>query len=498
MQGGSATIPTTKDLKTSMARGAVARIIGQGVSFAVRMGYLVVMARILSPTDFGLFTMVLVVTGILDIIVYGGLTMSAVQKHEITQDEISNLFWLNVLLSITLAAICFLCGPLLVHFYGEPRVWWIASVLLVGLIVGSAGSQHMAIMQRQLRYTELTAIDVVGSLSSTIIGISMAVAGCGYWALVVGAVTLPIVNTLCVWWVSGWRPSAPSRSVDVRPMVRYGITVVSNGLVVYFAYNTEKILLGRFWGVELLGLYGRANQLIGLPIAQLHSAIGGVAFAGLARVQNDPERYRRYFLKIYALAVSLTAPVTLFCAVYAEDIILVALGPKWIEAAPLFRALAPTVLVFGFINPMAWLLQSSGLQARSLMMAFVIAPLCIVSYLIGLPYGAIGVAICYSLALTLWLVPHLIWAMHGTPIALRDLFHSTWRPIVAGMLAAAVAGLGKFYLADSISVVRLAGGGTAMAVVYGWTLLVLFGQKSYFADILATLRPGNAANAVAH
>ena len=154
------------------------------------------------------------------------------------------------------------------------------------------------------------------------------------------------------------------------------------------------------------------------------------------------------------------------------------LGPKWQASAEIFRLLAPTILVFGMINPLAWLLQSNGLQQRSLHVAFVICPIVICSYLIGIPYGPNGVALAYSAAMTLWVVPHIVWCLYGTPITPGDLLSAIGRPLLSGA-AAAVAALLVQHLAADIpyAFVRLALAGTAMATVYVTTLLFVMGQK---------------------
>jgi PST family polysaccharide transporter len=127
-------------------------------------------------------------------------------------------------------------------------------------------------------------------------------------------------------------------------------------------------VLGRFWGVDALGIYGRAYQLINIPTDNLNSAAGEVAFSALSRLQDDPGRLRSYFLKGYSLVLALTLPGTIACALFADDMIFVLLGPKWMAAAPIFRLLAPTILVFAVVNPLAWLLCSLGLVGRSLKM----------------------------------------------------------------------------------------------------------------------------------
>ena len=130
-------------------------------------------------------------------------------------------------------------------------------------------------------------------------------------------------------------------------MLRFGGTVTLNGLIVYFAYNLDKVLLGRVWGPVALGYYGTASQLINVPTANLNKAVGGVTFSALSRLQHDLIRFKNYFLKGYALVLSMTLPLTVFAAMFAGDIVLVVLGPKWTEAVPIFRHLARHARHFG-------------------------------------------------------------------------------------------------------------------------------------------------------
>jgi PST family polysaccharide transporter len=277
-------------------------------------------------------------------------------------------------------------------------------------------------------------------------------------------------------------------------MLRFGGTLTLNGLVVYLAYNLEKVLLGRTWGADALGIYGRAYQLINLPTDTLNSTVGGVAFSALSRLQDDPDRLKSYFLKGYALVMSMTLPITAFCALYADNLILVLLGPKWNEAAVLFRLMTPTILIFGMINPCYWLLVSSGLQVRSLKIAFVIAPLVITSYVIGLPFGPKGVAIAFSTAMTLWLVPHIIWCVHGTTISLRDLLRAISLPFLSSVAAAVLSVVLRLSIDHRVSALTgLVVGGGVMCASYLCMLLFVFKQKSFYFGLLR----GSGASQVA-
>ena len=345
-----------KDLNQRTIRGGFAKLCGEVVGFVLRMASLVIMARLLDPRDFGLVAMVTAVTGVYGLFISAGLSTATVQRQAITDEQISTLFWINILVGAVLALLCLLTAPMLVRFYNEPRLFWVTVIAATGFIINAAGVQHFALLQRQLRFVALTVIERFSQLVSVIIGITMAIAGFGYWALVAMTIVAPAIATLCVWSITSWAPGLPRRGVGISSMLRFGGTVTLNGLVVYLAYNLEKVLLGRFWGADALGLYGRAYQLINVPTENLNGSIGGVAFSALSRLQNDPIRFRNYFLKGYSLVNSITLPTTMFCALFADDIILLALGPKWTDVVPIFRLLSSDGFDF-------WHHQSIGLAA---------------------------------------------------------------------------------------------------------------------------------------
>jgi len=476
-------------LKQRTIRGGLAKLVGQGITFALRLLYIVVMARLLSPSEFGLVAMVTVVTGIYDLFRDGGLSAAAIQQATITEEQKSTLFWVNMLIGAILTLLCLLTAPILIRFYQEPRLFGVTAAISGGFLFSAAGAQYAAMLHRELRYVTLAAIDVFSVVVNTAVAITMAATGWGYWSLVVPSVGVTVINTVAMWLVVGWKPGWPRRDAGVMGMLKFGGTMSLNSLVVYVAYNLDKVLIGRFWGADALGLYSRAYQLINIPTAQLNGAIGSVAFSALSRLQNDSARYKNYFLKGYSLVVALTAPITLFSAAFADDIIRVVMGPRWEAAATIFRLLTPTILFFGLVDPLAWFLMSSGLQQRSLNIALVLAPICVASYLAGLPYGPNGVAAAFSIGLSLWLLPHMLWCIEGTGITLADLLGAIWPPIGSAIVAtiAAVAVEALVGHAEP-ALLRFALNGCVMAATYSAMLLVVMGQKTFYLNLISQLR----------
>jgi O-antigen/teichoic acid export membrane protein len=464
-----------KDLKGKAVRGGLVTIFGQAVRVVIRMGSLALLARLLVPEDFGLVGMVTAVTGIFEIVKDAGLSTATVQRATITDDQLSTLFWINMLVGGILWLLTIALAPVLTFFYREPRLLWVTVAQSFGFLFNAAGVQHWALLQRQMRFTALAVTEILSLVVSNAIGVGMAIGGCGYWALVVTSVSMPAVSTVCLWLETQWIPEKAHRNTGIRSMLRFGGTLTVSSLVVYFAYNAEKVLLGRFWGAEALGLYGRAYQLIGFPSGMLNTAVGTVAFPALSRLRGDPKRFKNYFLKGYSLVLGLTVPVTIACALLADDLI--------------FRLLAPTTLVLAMINPLGWFLFSLGMVGRSLKVALVLAPLVISSYVAGLPYGPRGVAFAYSTMMCLWLVPHIAWGVHGTVISLQDLFRSASRPFFSGIAAAALCYGLQFYFGKGLSPLpRLILGGAVLVGTYLWILMYAMGQKAIYMDILQRLR----------
>ncbi len=477
-----------QDLKEKIIRGGAARLGGQVATLALRTGSLVVLARLLSPKDFGLVGMVTAFTGVLAYFRDFGLSAAAVQRSDITRDQHSNLFWINILLGALLSLVTLAAAPAIAAFYHEPRLVWVAAVLGTAFLFNSAGIQQSALLQRQMRFTAMAVISVASLTVGAAISIGGAAIGCGYWALVASSVTTPLVASIGFWLATGWVPGMPRRRAGTRSMMRFGGTLTLNEIIAYIAINADKVMIGQFLGVDAIGIYGRASQLLVIPTGALDSAVGEVAFSALSRLQNDPARFRSYFLKCASLVLGLTLPITIACALFANDIVLVLLGSKWQASTAIVRLLAPTIAAMAVLSPMRWLIYSLGLVQRSLKITLVLAPILILGCLLGLRYGAAGVAFAYSAVMVLWVVPQVAWCVHGTPISLRDVAAVVIWPLACSVPAGAVGYAVRLMCGDFLSPLpRLVLETGVLAVTFFALLLFVAGQKALYADLLRGL-----------
>lgn len=477
-----------KDLKEKTIRGGFARMGAQAVNFALRLGSLMILARLLGPKDFGLVGMVTAFTGVLTLFRDFGLSSAAVQRSNISEEQVSTLFWINVAVGALMSLIAVALSPFIADFYHEPRLTNVTIALAASFLFNAAGVQHSALLQRQMRFTALAVVNTIALICGTAVGVSGALAGYGYWALVGMTVAIPLVSTSGFWLAARWVPGPPRRQVGIRSMMHFGGMLTLNGIVVYIATNLEKVLLGRFWGVDAVGLYGRAYQLINIPTDNLNAAAGEVGFAALSRLQDDKPRLKSYFLKGYSLVLALTVPITVTCALFSDDVVLVVLGEKWRAAATIFRYLSPTVMVFAIANPLGWLLSAIGMVQRLLKMAVALALVMIAGYLIGLPYGTNGVALAYSAAMAVSVLPLVAWAVHGTAVSFRDLLHTVSKPLMASLAAGAVAYGGSLLCAQFFPPFpRLLLEASVLLIVYAGLLLLITDQKTLYLELFRSL-----------
>ena len=396
---------------------------------------------------------------------------------------------MNVAFGALLTLVTIASAPLISEFYREPRLVAVTEVAGAMFLITAAGIQHSVLLHRRMMFGVKATIESVALLLGNVVSIGMAMAGCGYWALVSDTITIPLVTTVGLWIATGWIPGKPKIAPHSGSMLRFGFGSTMIGFLSYLAGNADKLLIGRVLGTEALGLYGRAFNLISFPIVNLNGTVGEVAFAALSRTRDDRERFRRYFLKFYSLVVTLSLPLTIVCALFADDLVYVVLGPKWTAASKIFAVLAPTILVFAIMSPLGWLLNALGLIKRGLYIGILDAPLVIAAVLLGLPYGPTGVAAAYSTVMVVKVIPTCAWAVHGTGVRFHEILATLLCPLAATAAATAVVlATHGVYAPLQPAVLRLALEFGVFGSVYVPAMLLFEDHRALYLDLLQTAK----------
>jgi PST family polysaccharide transporter len=425
-------------LERRSARGAAQTILGQTVNLILRLGGGALLARLLRPADFGLLAMVGAVIGILTVFGDLGLSTAAIQRPEIDQRQMSTLFWLNVALGALLSGLVVLIAPSLAWFYGDDRLISITLVLGAGFFAAGLGVQHFALLTRQMRFGVLSAIGIVSSIISLLVGISLAWLQCGYWSLVWMQLAGGVVSSSAAWMACGWRPGMATRWTAIRSMVVFGGNLTLFSALNYLARNFDNVLIGWRWGAEPLGQYARAYNLMMLPLGQINSPISSVAIPALSRLQSDPARYRNYYTRCLNMVSYIMLPAIVGMFIFSEDIVRILLGPQWSQATSVFRILTVAAFLQPLSNTAGWLYISLGRTNEMAKWGLISVPCFVCAFFVGLPWGPIGVAIAYAAACWAIMYPCLAMAVRGTPISVKDLWVATCRPLCLAILAGLV------------------------------------------------------------
>ncbi len=428
------------DLGVRTARGGAVTIVSHSLRFVLTIAATSVMARLLSPTDYGLIGMVAFFTNFVAMFKDLGLSIATIQKSEVSNDQVSTLFWLNVLFSVAITVLTITLTPLIAWFYGDPRLMAITAVTAFGFVIGGLTVQHEALLRRQMRFLALVVTFFVATVIGYVVGIYMAWRGFSYWALVGSQLALLASNTLGLWIVCRWRPGLPKLNSGVRAMVAFGRNFTGFSIINYFSRNLDNVLLGRFWGANELGLYNRAYQLMTLPIDQINEPITSVAIPALSRINDAAERYRQAYLRMLEKIAMLTMPAVAFMMATSDWIIEVVLGPQWSATSRIFLLLGITGMFQPIANTSGWLFLTQGRTRDMFHWGLISGPITIASIFLGLPWGAIGVASSYALTRVLLTDPLLFWFVgRKGPVRTIDLYRTIAPFTLASWLALGVA-----------------------------------------------------------
>ena len=473
-------------LKRSSVRGAAINFSTQILRFIIQFAYQIIIMRLLLPKDFGLVAMAAPVLIFVQMFADFGLSQAIVQRKHITHKQLSFLFWFSTFVSAVLSLATIALAPLAALFYGEPKVT--AIIMVLGALLFSSGlqSQPTALLTRRMAYGKLAFIGFVSLGLGLGVGIISAMYGYGYWSLVINQAVTSFSSLFMSWKFAKWLPRRPERVKDVKGLIGFGGNLTGFNALNYFSRNLDNILIGRVWGDAQLGLYDRAYKLLLLPLTQIIWPLTSVTLPTLSRSLHDPALYRRAFLRMFESILLFTYPGILFAMCTSQQLILTVIGTRWLPVAPLFAVLAVSGLFAPIGNATGWLYMSQDRTRGMRNWGIISSTLLVVSFIIGLPWGPLGVAISYSSFIILQSPLGWWWATREGPVNLRDILNALLPHCWAGMATLLVVSvLQRFMSQGPLSLALLF---VAAHATYAAMLACLPGGRTLFVELWAQVR----------
>lgn len=471
------------------ARSAFVTMGGQLAKIVIQLVSVIILARLLTPYDYGLLAMVMAVVGVADVFRDFGLSSAAVQAKTLSRAERDNLFWLNSLIGVVLLVVIGAAGPLLALFYRQPELTWITAVVGLSFLFSGLATQYRADLQRRLLFARLTAADVGSPLVALVVAVVLALSGAGYWALVAQQVTQFLANLIMVVAAARWLPGRWRRDVSMRHFLKFGGNLAGGSLIHYLGSNFDALLIGARFGADPLGLYNRGFQLLMRPLGQLRAPLTSVALPLLSKLTEDERRYAEY-LRVGQRAMGYTLVLGLSLVIGAvEPVVAIFLGEQWSGVAPIMRWLA----LCGIFETLAfvgyWTYVSKGLVRQLLHYTIISTVIKIVGISIGSFWGVAGVAAGFALAEVASWPLSFAWLRRSSGVDVRPLISNGLRIVAVSLTIAAATWLVCWQLAGAGAWLRL-GAAVGVALVVAAAALLVPSVRRDVTSVVAAGRQG--------
>lgn len=487
--------PTDRgELRGLAVRSAGVMVFAQVVTFTVQMVATVVLARLLTPGDFGVVAMVTTFSLLLARVGQLGFPEAVLQRDEIDRFLASNLFWINVGVGVLLTIGFAAAGSLLAKFYGDPRVAHAAIATSLTIFLTSTSVLHTALLQRALSFSAVSAIDIVGRIVSVAVSIFLGSAGWGYWALIAGLVAAPLVGSIGAWTVCRWIPSLPRRAAGTGSAVRFAMHVYGRATVDYMSHNMDNLLVGWRFGSGPLGFYKKAYEVFVLPANQLLSAYP-VGVSTLSRLVRDRVQYRRCFLGGIAVLALVGMGVGADLTLVGQDLVRLLLGPQWEEAGRIFTFFGAGIGVTLIYRTHGLIHLSIGTTGRFFRWGIIDFTVTALLFLLALPWGPVGIAIAWTASAWILLIPAFWYAGKPIQFEVAPILAAIWKYILASLLAACACAAiirGTPFLASAFGpagiLARIVATSLLFGVLYTGAVILLHGGLAPIYQFAGLLR----------
>ena len=427
-----------------------------------------ILARLLTPSDFGLIAMVVVFSNFVAIFAGFGLNSAIVQKKDVSDEALSSIFWINVGLGALLSAVFAASAPLIAAFYSQPRLAPLVVFISTTFFITSFCNVSYGLLTKRMNFKSLGIIGICSIGISGSIAVFLAFSGYGVWSLAWFTVLSSVFTAALTLIYARWVPHFLLGLQHVKGLLGFGANLTASSFVTYFAQNMDNLLVGRFLGSAALGFYNLAFNLLVLPVSNISNVVGRVMFPALSIIQHDKQLVRDSYVRANRYIGAISFPLMIWVLVAAPQLIRVVYGPKWISVIPLIQIFALAGLEQSIGINVWWIFASQGRTDEMFKVSIFSTIVVLISFVVGLRWGVEGVVIVYTVAIYLTAYPIFAIAFRLVDLKVKSALAALWSVILATLALGIIA----FFLQISLEKLGVTQNFTILAIETAASLLI--------------------------
>lgn len=393
------------NLRKKTVKGVSWTITSQVLRLLITITVTAILARLLNPSDFGIVAMVLVFTNFFSMFNDMGLASAIIQKRDVTELQLSSLFWINLIEGLFVSIIFLTLAPLIATFYSKSIIKPIVMVMSSLFTITSIGMVQRALFSKEMEFKKLSIIEITAAFLSGTVAVVLASIGCGVWSIVAQSLSQYFILSVLLFIFSNWKPKFMFKWQPIVSFLGFGIPLMGFNLVNYFSRNLDNMLIGRYLGSVQLGYYDVAYKSLLFPLSNISQVAGRVMFPALSKLDDEKERIRQAYIQATRYIALVTFPITAGLAILAPQFVRVILGSKWEKAIFLVQIFALIGGLQSLYTTTGWIYLVRGRTGVLFFAGLAVAVVYATSFVIGLRWNVEGVAISYAIAFLLILLP---------------------------------------------------------------------------------------------
>jgi O-antigen/teichoic acid export membrane protein len=454
--------PGGDSMRTKIASGLAWKVASQIFRQLSRVVVVVILARLLTPAEYGLAAMVLVFSSLVLIFTDLALGAALVQREELSERDRSTVFWTSVSAGVAFTLLGVALSWPLAAFYGEPQVQPLFAVLSLGFIVTALGTAHSALLNREMRFKSLELRMMAGTFLGGAIGVGVALGGYGAWAIIAQQLAISCVSTVLLWAFSPWRPRLTFSLASLRSLGGFSANVFGTRVLFYLNRKLDHMLIGRFLGAAALGAYAVAYNVMLVPLSRIAQPVVEVLFPAMSRIQHDRARMAAMWLRANRMIGAITIPAMVGLMIVAPEFVRTVFGARWEEAIPVIQILAWVGLLQSLQRLNSSVLQACDRTATLLRYSVVVLAASVIAFAGGLHWGIVGVAAGYAISSSV-IEPYYAWLT----ARVLDVSAATYFRSLAGVVQATAGMAGVLLLTKGFVLPDHLPAGARLAILVG-------------------------------